>query len=1304
MTFLIFVYGNKYGKYFRLTKDENNNCRIVLPKEDFALYTTIFLELKNISEAWYIRENKNYKIQNGQFLQLEKQRVNNEFYYRLNSGRKYGLQIGSQKLYVQFICRNPFWTMYDKYKLKDCTIINDKNNIVILPKSSVTKEGINILYRNGHWEIENYSKEEVYINELLVEGCKILMYGDFILISSVLLIFLEKYIAVERIESFVEKNNGIPYLDKVMAENIEKMKYKTASLKAQTFHRAPRIMEEIQEISLKFEAPPVIDTKEKSPIFMDIGPVFNMMLPMLGMNLFLIYAMKSEQSHMGLYVYSGILMAVISAISSVLWILISRKHAEKEREKWIYKQRKSYRRYLNKKNTIIKKQYERVNRVLRSRYIRADQYIHSTYGFTYLWNRNPYHEDFLVYRIGIGDMKFPMKIELPEEVIGCEEDILWQEAKSIKDNYAMLYQVPMLLNIKKYNQIGIIGSVQEKLMGIIRSMILQIAICNCYTEVRVGCVYNEDEIIQSEQWDFFRWLPHIWDENWKKRFIAGNQTEARHLFYDLFQIFKEREECSFGNNIEAKLPHYIIFIAEGCYLEGEMFSKYIFDENINNGLTVIWIAQEKEMLPNTCKLILQDNKEFSGWYEVERHSQKKEKVNFDYTQKNVTDKLLRDISGIRVAKIEEKKGIPQSIDFLSMYEVNTVEDLKIEERWKSNKIYESARVVIGKKSGGECCYLDIHENYHGPHGLLAGTTGSGKSEVLQTFILSMAINFSPEAVNFLLIDYKGEGMSGMFSDLPHLSGKISNLSDGQVYRAMISIKSENRRRQKIFKDYNVNNINDYTKLFLAGRVEEAIPHLLIIIDEFAELKKEEPEFMQELISVAQVGRSLGVHLILATQKPGGTVDDKIWSNSRFRICLKVQEREDSLDMIHNTDACEIVQTGRGYLQVGNNEVYELFQAGWSGAIFQQDSKEVLVQAVMKDGTLIRAKEKEEKEKDKSKEIEKKDDIRSDTGSYLQQTQLQVVKRYIIDYANKEKYQKGKKLWLEPLPDYLYLEDLKKIKEREKREEKSIYDFKQWGMKIPIGLFDDPENQEQPIFILNLAESGHIGICGRSTSGKSTFLQTFVYSVIQNNPKEAVDLYLLDFNGGGMDIYDSATQVRQVIKEEEIEQLETAFNDIVKEMKYRKKKFAGGNFIQYINKEEENREKSPLILIVLDGFLEFCEITYQRYEDFLYSILREGEKLGVIIVISVESFSSMHISMRLAELFKTRICLYMKDSYAYSEAFDIIRSPILPKKGVAGRGVAYYKERILEFQTALVAKAENDYVRQEIIKRKLCEEG
>ena len=146
------------------------------------------------------------------------------------------------------------------------------------------------------------------------------------------------------------------------------------------------------------------------------------------------------------------------------------------------------------------------------------------------------------------------------------------------------------------------------------------------------------------------------------------------------------------------------------------------------------------------------------------------------------------------------------------------------------------------------------------------------------------------------------------------------------------------RRQSIFNQYDVNHINNYNKLFKNGEAEEPLPHLFLISDEFAELKKEQPEFMSELVSAARIGRSLGVHLILATQKPTGVVDDQIWSNSTFRLCLKVQNAADSKEMLHTADAANITQAGRGYLQVGNNEIYELFQSAWSGADYNPDGK------------------------------------------------------------------------------------------------------------------------------------------------------------------------------------------------------------------------------------------------------------------------------------------------------------------------------------------------------------------------------
>lgn len=150
----------------------------------------------------------------------------------------------------------------------------------------------------------------------------------------------------------------------------------------------------------------------------------------------------------------------------------------------------------------------------------------------------------------------------------------------------------------------------------------------------------------------------------------------------------------------------------------------------------------------------------------------------------------------------------------------------------------------------------------------------------------------------------------------------------------MSIKSELMRRQRVFSEYGVNNIDKYQKLFYSKDVKgdmPAIPHLIMIADEFAELKQDQPDFMKELVSTARVGRSLGVHLILATQKPAGVVDDQIWSNSKFKICLKVQDEADSRDVIKRPDAAMIKEPGRAYIQVGNDEIFELFQSAYSGA-------------------------------------------------------------------------------------------------------------------------------------------------------------------------------------------------------------------------------------------------------------------------------------------------------------------------------------------------------------------------------------
>ncbi len=292
-------------------------------------------------------------------------------------------------------------------------------------------------------------------------------------------------------------------------------------------------------------------------------------------------------------------------------------------------------------------------------------------------------------------------------------------------------------------------------------------------------------------------------------------------------------------------------------------------------------------------------------------------------------------------------------------------------------------------------------------------------------------------------------------NLPHLLGTITNLDGAQSMRALASIKAELQKRQRLFGENDVNHINQYQKLYKEDLVSEPMPHLFLISDEFAELKSEQPEFMKELVSTARIGRSLGIHLILATQKPSGVVDDQIWSNSKFKLALKVQNTSDSNEILKTPDAAEITLPGRAYLQVGNNEIYELFQSAWSGADYveNKEDKEHL------DATIYAIND--------LGQYEILSEDLSGLGSSKEvisvPSELDAVIDYIHDYAEINEIEALARPWLPPLPESVYLQDLHAIqfKEAWTKEKKPL--------KATIGLLDQPELQSQTPLTLDISK-------------------------------------------------------------------------------------------------------------------------------------------------------------------------------------------------------------------------------------------
>jgi S-DNA-T family DNA segregation ATPase FtsK/SpoIIIE len=543
-------------------------------------------------------------------------------------------------------------------------------------------------------------------------------------------------------------------------------------------------------------------------------------------------------------------------------------------------------------------------------------------------------------------------------------------------------------------------------------------------------------------------------------------------------------------------------------------------------------------------------------------------------------------------------------------------------------------------------------------------TGSGKSEFIISYVLSLAVNYHPDELSFILIDYKGGGVAGAFENketgmsLPHIAGTITNLDTVEMKRSLVSIESELRRRQRIFNEAR-NKTNEstidiykYQKLYREGLVTEPISHLLIICDEFAELKVQQPDFMDQLISTARIGRSLGVHLILATQKPSGVVDDQIWSNSRFRICLKVQEKSDSMDMLKSPDAAMIKDVGRFYLQVGYNEFYALGQSAWCGGQYiptDKFKKKVDNSVVFVDnmGNTI-------KSVDDSKKI-----MTNNVGQ-----ELTNVVKYLSDIS-KEQNIKIKRLWLDRIPDLIYVDDLKK---------KYNYIPQPFNINPIVGEYDDPGNQRQDLLTLNLSNNENTIIYGSSGSGETIFLSSIIYSSITDHSPEEINYYIMDFGSEMLKIFSNAPQVGDVLLINDNEKIDNLFKLLKSEIEKRKKIFVNynGDF-NFYNKKSEN--KMPLLVVVVNNYEAFSE-NYQDYEEMLIQITRDGSRYGIIFVITTSGTNS--IRYRMKQNFKQEFVLQMNDDSDYSSVFGNVGG-VYPSKSI-GRGLIK-KDKVYEFQSA-----------------------
>ncbi|MBR2675263.1 MAG: type VII secretion protein EssC [Mogibacterium sp.] len=1274
---IILIHNEVICKEILLPNSFDTDMVIELGKEDYGLSADVNLMLENRNGIWYLMPGSDYEI-----LRMGRTLADGSFEDGAVSEIK---SRAGDLLYLVASLNEMKLKVADKYslkKVKTLTIGSKPDNYICYKfQNLVSSHHLHVTRDENGWIATDTSSNGVFRDHRRVRGKFRLEFGDHLNIFGLHLIFLQNHI-------FIGVNCGDLTVDEKLIPKIKVGKNETVlsarrEHSIQYFNRAPRDQNALYREKVEIEAPPQPSQSKQKPAYLIIGPAFSMAIPMLIGCLMMIFAshISKRAGNAGgssPFIFMGLTIAVGAAIVGAVWAILNMRYDKQQRIAEEEVRFNSYSNYLIGIAQKLREYYNYNTAAMNKCYPSSAECLSYTRNSPQLWNRNTTHEDFLFQRIGLGEQDFQVQIEIPKDRFSLIEDSLQDRPAQIKQEFRKLNNVPVGISLLAHNLIGIIGNNNYSgAISVMQSMVAGIAASHSYSDVKLVFLYDEKDKTHLADWECMKWLPHVWSEDRKIRFMAGNDLERSEVLFHIANVIRARAEQKNYHEHRGEIPkpYYIIFVSNPRILEGEVLTKYIYDKSGNHGITTVLMAESQQQLPNSCDMIIGNDNYFSGIINLASEATGSgQPLALDRVDRQSLVNFGRRLANISIKEVEVNTEIPDSLNFLEMYGAKIPEELKIEERWRKNRTYNSLKAPVGKKAGGQDCYLDIHEKHHGPHGLVAGTTGSGKSETLQTYILSLAVNYSPADVAFFVIDYKGGGMANLFSDLPHLAGKISNLSGNQIHRAMISIKSENLRRQRLFAQYGVNHINEYTKLYKEHQSEIPLPHLIIIIDEFAELKKEEPDFMRELISVTQVGRSLGVHLILATQKPAGTVDDNIQANSKFRLCLRVQDRQDSIDMLHRPDAAYLTQAGRCYMQIGNDEIFELFQSGYSGAIYTGEGR------ISSVASMIGRTGRTELLGKSVSDIEK-------SGS--SRTEMEAVIEHMKHVSSAEGYAASMQLWLPVLGNRIIMT----VDEKDwwKRE----LDSERLSLIASVGTYDDPSNQAQGELSFDFTSCGHIAVCGNIVSGKSTFMQTLMYSLITGYSPERVQSYIVDFSSRMMTFFENAPHVGGVVTDDQPDRLSKLFVLLNNLMDERKQILKGGNFVQYANISEH---PLPAIFVMIDNFASFREKTDDRYEATITRLVREGVSYGIFLVVSAAGFGMSDIPNRIGDHINTVVSLEQQDKYKYMEVLRQSRLQIIPDSGIKGRGMALVGDRVLEFQTALCDAAEDDYSRGQAIEK------